>query len=366
MYLSVRDLVFARGRFALIGGVVALITLLLVLLTGLTEGLGRQSTSALDRLDAGRIVFSAPADGSGQPSFPESGITDEQLRVWEDTAGAVERLGVTQSRAGAAGGGAAGVAVVGLEEGTALAPGLGALEGQARPAPGRAVLSESVAGDLGLSVGDAVRLSSTELTVAGIAEDEHYSHVPVVWASMTDFPAIAHLGEGTGATVLAVPAGAPVPEEAAEAADGAAGTVSTDARGALAALPASRSERGSLLMMQGFLYGISALVVVSFLTVWTIQRTRDIAVLRALGSSRGYVLRDSLAQAAVVLLLGVLTGGLAGLAGGLAAGTAVPFALTPATLLVPVLGVLVLGTAGALLATRRVATVDPLLALGGN
>lgn len=367
MYLSVRDLVFARGRFALIGGVVALITLLLVLLTGLTDGLGRQSTSALDRLDAGRIVFSAPADGSGQPSFPESGITDEQLRVWEDAgAAAVERLGLTQSRAGTAGSGAAGVAVVGLEEDTALASGLGAIEGQARPAPGRAVLSESVAGDLGLSVGDAVRLSSTELTVAGIAADEHYSHVPVVWTSMTDFPAIAHLGEGTGATVLAVPAGAPVPEEAAAAADEAAGTVSTDARGALAALPAYRSERGSLLMMQGFLYGISALVVVSFLTVWTIQRTRDIAVLRALGASRGYVLRDALAQAAVVLLLGVLAGGLAGLAGGLAAGTAVPFALAPATLLVPALGVFVLGAAGALLATRRVSTVDPLLALGGN
>lgn len=368
MYLSVRDLVFARGRFALIGGVVALITLLLVLLTGLTDGLGRQNTSALDRLDAGRIVFSAPVDGSEQPSFPESGVTDEQLRVWEDAAGAaaVERLGVTQSRAGTAGSGAAGVAVVGLEEDTALAPGLGPLEGEARPAPGRAVLSETVAGDLGVSVGDAVRLSSAELTVAGIAADEHYSHVPVVWTSMTDFPAIAHLGEGTSATVLAVPAGAAIPEEVAAAADGAAGTVSTDARGALAALPAYRSERGSLLMMQALLYGISALVVVSFLTVWTIQRSRDIAVLRALGSSRGYVLLDSLAQAAVVLLLGVLAGGLAGLAGGLAAGTAVPFALTPATLLVPVLGVLVLGLAGALLATRRVADVDPLLALGGN
>ena len=46
MYLSVRDLVFARGRFALIGGVVALITLLLVLLTGLTDGLGGRNTSA--------------------------------------------------------------------------------------------------------------------------------------------------------------------------------------------------------------------------------------------------------------------------------------------------------------------------------
>ncbi|WIG17784.1 ABC transporter permease [Kocuria rosea] len=368
MYLSVRDLVFARGRFALIGGVVALITLLLVLLTGLTDGLGGRNTSALERLDADRMVFSAPADGSEQPSFPESGITDEQLRLWEDAAGgaAVERLGVAQSRAGAVGSGAAGVAVVGLEEGTALAPTLGAFEGDSRPAPGRAVLSETVAGDLGLSMGDAVRLSSTELIVAGIAADEHYSHVPVVWTSMTDFPAIAHLDGATGATVLAVPGGAPVPAEAAAAADEAAGTVSTDARGALAALPAYRSERGSLLMMQAFLYGISALVVVSFLTVWTIQRTRDIAVLRALGSSGGYVLRDSLAQAAVVLLAGVLAGGLAGLAGGLAAGTAVPFALTPATLLVPVLGVFVLGVAGALLATRRVSSVDPLLALGGN
>ena len=42
MYLSIRDITFARGRFALIGAVVALITLLLVLLTGLTQGLGHR------------------------------------------------------------------------------------------------------------------------------------------------------------------------------------------------------------------------------------------------------------------------------------------------------------------------------------
>ena len=72
MYLSLRDITFARGRFALIGAVVALITLLLVLLTGLTNGLGHQNTSALERLNAEQFVFSAPADGSGQPTFTES------------------------------------------------------------------------------------------------------------------------------------------------------------------------------------------------------------------------------------------------------------------------------------------------------
>ena len=79
-------------------------------------------------------------------------------------------------------------------------------------------------------------------------------------------------------------------------------------------LPAYSSEHGSLLMMQAFLYGIGALVVIAFLTVWSIQRTREVAILRALGASRGWVLRDALAQSAAVLLggtaLGLVLGGL--------------------------------------------------------
>ena len=37
--------------------------------------------------------------------------------------------------------------------------------------------------------------------------------------------------------------------------------------------------------MRGFLFVISALVVGAFFTVWTIQRSGDIAVLKALGAS---------------------------------------------------------------------------------
>lgn len=369
MYLSIREIAFAKGRFALIGGVVALITVLLVLLTGLTNGLGHQNTSALERLDAARIIFSAPANDSDQPSFTESGITFEQLSTWQDQggAGSVERLGVTQSRAEAAGAGAVGVAVLGLQDDTALAPDLPGHHGQSHPDPGQAVLSQTVADDLGVSVGQDLTLSSTTLTVAGITADEHYSHVPVVWVTMAEFPAIAHLADGVEATALAIPASTSTPDPATTAAtDAVAKTITTDTPGSFAALPAYQSERGSLLMMQGFLYAISALVVLSFLSVWTIQRTREIAVLRALGSSRGYLLRDSLTQAGVVLALGVGAGGLIGLGGGLAIGAAVPFALDPATIALPVFGVLVLGLLGALLATRRVASVDPLLALGGN
>lgn len=377
MYLSLRDITFAKGRFALIGGVVALITMLLVLLTGLTNGLSQQNTSALERLDASHVIFSAPSEADGDPSFTESGITAAELDIWEEArgVGAVERLGVTQTRAEtgtddaqlSSSQTATSVAVFSVETDTDLASRLNVIEGHSNPGVGEVILSSVIAEDLDLAQGDTLRLSSSELTVAGVVEDEFYSHVPVVWTSIEDFAGIAHLGEDTVATALAVPASASdLSTEALATVNDQAGTVSTDTRGAFNALPAYQSERGSLLMMQGFLYGISALVVVSFLTVWTIQRTRDLAVLRALGSSRGYLVRDALTQAAIVVSLGALTGGVAAWAGGLLIGNAVPFELTPLTVAAPVLGVFGLGVAGATLTTRRVSRVDPLFALGGN
>ena len=155
-------------------------------------------------------------------------------------------------------------------------------------------------------------------------------------------------------------------EAAAAHADAAAGTVSTDVRGSFGALGSYTSENGSLLMMQVFLYGISALVIVAFLTVWTVQRTRDIAVLKALGGSSAYLLRDALAQAAIVLVGGAVAGGLVGLGMGAVAATVAPFLLSFSTTVLPVAGIVLLGLAGAALAVRNVTKVDPLTALGGN
>ena len=69
-------------------------------------------------------------------------------------------------------------------------------------------------------------------------------------------------------------------------------------------------------LIRGFLLLISALIVGAFFTVWTVQRTRQIGLMKALGASNGYVLRDALGQLAVVLVaataVGVAVGGRAG------------------------------------------------------
>ena len=50
MFLALRELRFARWRFTLVGSVVALITVLVVLLSGLSSGLVNDGVSGLQRL----------------------------------------------------------------------------------------------------------------------------------------------------------------------------------------------------------------------------------------------------------------------------------------------------------------------------
>jgi putative ABC transport system permease protein len=116
--------------------------------------------------------------------------------------------------------------------------------------------------------------------------------------------------------------------------------------------------------MRLLLLAISALVVGAFFTVWTVQRTPDLAVLKAIGASSGSLVRDALGQSLVVLAVaGGLGTGLAAVAGGLA-GRVVTFVVSPSTTLAPLLALLVVGLAGAAAALRRITSVDPLTALG--
>ncbi|GAA4051723.1 ABC transporter permease [Arthrobacter methylotrophus] len=363
MFLAVRDIRFAKGRFALMGSVVALITLLLVMLSGLTAGLGNQSTSAIAALPAQQIVFGAPAGGEARASFTESEISGKQLDAWRNRPGvsAAEAVGITQTRLQSLdsannAAGTANVAVFGSDGG--ISP-VAVKEGEV-------VVGESLAKELSLIVGSRVTVGGTGMTVSAITHDEWYSHTGVVWTSRATWQKLAHIpaAESIG-TVLAVSydAGASVDINAANA---AAGTVSATPSGSFQALGSYKSENGSLMLMQAFLYGISALVIVAFLTVWTVQRTRDIAVLKAMGASSGYVVRDALVQAGIVLLAGAGLGGGLGVLGGVFAAQAAPFLVTPLTTLLPIAGIVLLGLGGAAVAVRSITKVDPLIALGGN
>ncbi|WP_399881229.1 ABC transporter permease [Streptomyces sp. BBFR51] len=359
MFVALRDLTFAKGRFALMGVVVVLITLLVGLVSGLTAGLARENVSAVTSLPAGRIAFAAPSGGQ-DVSYANSTVTEAQWRRWAKAPGVLgaEPLGITTTRAGA-GDRSAGVSVFGVRPGSPLAPDGDRIDDHA------VTLPHSVAGELGVGVGDTVTLAGRELTVATTGRDVSFSHTPVVWTSLRTWQAVAPPTAGAGgplATVIALDtaSGADI-----AATDRAAGTETVTKDESLSAIGSYTSENGSLQLMRGFLFAISALVVGAFFTVWTIQRGGDIAVLKALGATTASLLRDALGQAVVLLVGGTLAGTAAAVAIGAAvSGSAVPFVLTPATVLVPAAVMVLLGGLGAGLAVRRITSVDPLTALG--
>ncbi|MFH0245705.1 ABC transporter permease [Streptomyces sp. HK10] len=359
MFVAWRDLRFAKGRFALMGAVIVLITLLVGLLSGLTAGLGRQNISAITSLPADRIAFAAPGEG-GELSYADSTVTERQWRQWARTPGVsgAEPLGITTTKA-ATGRRSTGVSVFGVRPGSALAPEGGGPGGDA------VVLSATAAHDLGLAVGDAFTLAGRRATVAAVSGDAFFSHTPVVWTGLGLWREITPPtagDDGPTATVIALNT---TSATGVEATDRAAGTRTVTRDDSLSAIGSYASENGSLQLMRGFLFVISALVVGAFFTVWTIQRSGDIAVLKALGASTATLLGDALGQAVVLLAGGTLIGtGAAAAVGALVSGLDVPFLLTPATVLVPAAVMTALGTLGAALSIRRITSVDPLTALG--
>lgn len=325
MFVGMRELRRAPGRIGPITAVVGLITMLLVLLTGLTAGLGKQNTSALEALNPAGVIFEDPED----PSFTTSRI--------DDAPAGTTPLGTAQTLLQDAQGNEQSVAVLGLPEGTQLPGGEQVGDG--------AVASSS----LGLALDDEVTLGAATTSVDAVVEDTHYSHTPVIWVPTQVWQQVAHT-DAVGTVALTDDADAP-----------GAVTLKESFQG----LSAYQSEQGSLLTMQGFLYAISALVTVAFLSVWTIQRTRDLSILKAIGATNGYLLRDALGQAAVILAIGVVAGTLLAAAIGLAAATVVPFSLGWLSILGPAAGIWVLGMIGAALTTRTITRINPNDALAG-
>lgn len=360
MFVAWRDLRHARGRFILIGGVVALITVLVGFLAGLTGGLAAQNVSAVLGLPGDQLVLQKPAGGAA--SFSESSLSPSAVAAWRQADGvsAVVPVGIAQSRA-TQDGTSAGVALFGLPA-DAGAAGATDLTRLAPSGDAEVGLSAGAAKELHAAAGDTVSILGADYRVALVGGDAWYSHTPVIALTPDAWAAADKRMGGNGEpTVLAVSGS---PDWSAVA--GRTGTSAQPTLLSLSALETFKSEIGSLGLMVAMLFGISALVVGAFFTVWTMQRSGDIAVLKALGATQRSLVADALGQALVVLVAGIGAGMLVVLGLGALASGALPFLVAPLTTVVPAAAMTLLGLAGAAFALRTVTSADPLTALGSN
>lgn len=371
MFLALRDLRFARGRFALIGAVVALIAFLGVILSGLASGLADSGISALRALPVTNLAFAKSASGE---LFSQSTITRATWQAWAAQPGVrkAEPLGqqLVHARLAGSGGKQLDLAVFGVEPGGFLAP--APLTGRPLGSdPNGVLISAQIAAE-GVRIGDRLLAgqNDTALTVVGTVGDSSYGHVGAVYAPLPlwqelryGLPGPLPAEAGRQATAVALQL---APGTDTAAIDQRLGTQSVDKAGAYAASPGYTAESGTMTLIRGFLYAISALVVGSFFTVWTIQRRDEIALLKAIGAGTGYILRDALTQVAVVLAAATAIGTGIGLALGRTLMGSAPFALEAGQVSLAAALLIALGLAGAAVAVRRITKVQALTALGAS
>ncbi len=340
MYLALRELRTARARFVTITAVVVLVAVLVTFISGLTAGLKYQNLSAIQAFPSGDLIFAAT---DGPASFDESALTPAQVgKALADDPTAVP-IGIERAKLTYRGTPTS-VAIIGMP--VKAAP-------QAVSAPGTVRLSAAAQRESGVAPGDVVELGGIRFTVADSVGDLWYAHSPVAYVAADDWRAVSR-SEGAATVVVSHVHAAPP------------GTTLVARADAPTAIASYTSENSSLTLITVMLFIVAALVVGSFFVVWTVQRVGDIATLKALGATTASLVRDSLGQAALVLVVGVGLGTSIAAGAGAVIGSAVPFVSSTSTTLLPATLLVGLGLVGSVVALRFLVTADPLSALGGQ
>lgn len=238
---------------------------------------------------------------------------------------------------------------------------------------GDAVIGKQLATDLGLRVGDKLRLDGGQgresmVNIAGIFElgvrelDARYVYVDMKQAqSLLDLPGAATIIDVTVTNIF----------EAQTVAARISRLTGLKAEGWMESnaqlMNALRSQSLSTQMISVFVALSVALGIASVLSVSVVQRTREIGILRAMGTTRQQMLRVFLIQGALFGLAGSLLGGLAGygLVGAFNTfGPKLFFIPVDPWLLLAAAGLAtVTGTLSAAVPARRAASLDPVEAI---
>ncbi len=91
MFLALRELRFARARFGLMGAVIALITVLMVLLTGLSVGLVNDGVSGLKKMPVKHFAFEGGVQHDS--AFSRSSVDIASVDDWRAQPAEIGRNG---------------------------------------------------------------------------------------------------------------------------------------------------------------------------------------------------------------------------------------------------------------------------------
>jgi len=378
-YLALREIWRNRGRFLLVSLVIALITLLVLFIAALGEGLGNGNREYISKLDSQLIVYQAKSD-----------LLIQASRLGRNRLAAVRRVeGVAD--AGMLGTANATltlpgpeeplkVAILGVEPGRTGEPQV--VEGSqlSTDLAEEAIIDRNTALRSGLTVGDTLTLRVTQgtqdefysLAITGVTDGQQFSLQPSVFVPFYTWDRIRPKSEAEVnssnpvANVILVKLEDPNQVEAVRQrlVSQVDNIEAATTKEAIQALPGYSAQQSTLNTQGGFTLFIGLLVIGGFFQIQILQKVSQIGVLKAIGTANPLVAAASIIQIIVVTIIGVAIGGLLTFLFSLSFPPTVPIVFNGTTSAVAVAALLLIGPLGGLVSIRYAVRIEPLKALG--
>jgi putative ABC transport system permease protein len=359
MNLALTELRRRPSRFTVATVVLTFLSLLLLLLGGLLDGLYLGSTGAIRAQEADVIVYS----DSARDSFLRSRITPDMRQAVEEVDGVTEVGGLGFTLLGATVPGEpdlADVAVAGYE----LAP-----AGVPEPPPAGHAWADDRLRDSGVAVGDTLLVgpAATPIVVDGWVEDTNYLLQGGLWVTLDTWRAVQNANRpdafvADGVVQVLVVRGDGDIGPAIDAATGSTSSLTRDE--AVNALPGVKEQRSTFNAIIYSTLAVVLAVVGLFFSLLTLERTGLYGVLKAIGASTRRLFVGVVLQAVVVAVIAFVIGGALAALADRALPAEVPLQLTPGRYVFTFVALIVAAVLGSAVSLRRVTRIDPASAIG--
>jgi putative ABC transport system permease protein len=378
IHLALKEIWRNRGRFLLFSLVVALITVLVLFVAALGEGLGSGNREYLEKLNAELIAY----EDTARLSIASSRIGCDKRREIRRIEGVREvgSIGFASVSIPMGEDEPFDISLIGVEPGKPGEPPVVAGQGLARRSADEAVIDRTVALMTKLQVGDRLTIRSVQgnedqfydLEVIGISDSRKYGLRPSVFVPIVTWDEIrpkAVKGPGEeepACNVVAVQLEDPTQLEPmrqllqARVSD----VEAVDRKTAYENTPGYSAQQSTLNTQNAFALLIGVLVIGGFFQIQTLQKVPQIGMLKAIGTPNTIVAMAVLIQIVAVTLLGVAIGSLVTLGLASVFPPTIPIVFESQSGAMAVASIVLMGPIGGLVSIRHSLRVEPLTALG--
>jgi len=378
-YLAIKEIWRSRARFLLVSLVIALITLLVLFIAALGEGLGNGNREYLSKLDAELVVYQAKSD----LLISASRLERDKLAAIRRVPGVRDAGVLATANANimlAEGREPLKVALLGIEPGHTGEPPV--LEG--RPLSTKlaqeVILDRNAALRSKLEVGDTLELRVTQgtrdefynLRVVGISDGQQYALQPTIFVPFFTWEQIRPKAEAefdnpdpvANVILVKLEDGEQAESLKQRIAQQVNNVEAVEVADAIQALPGYSAQQSTLNTQGAFTLFIGVLVIGGFFQIQILQKVAQIGVLKAIGSTNAVVAAAAILQIILVTIAGVAIGGLLTVLFSLTFPPTVPIVFNGSTSAIAIAALLLIGPLGGLISIRYAVRIEPLKALG--